>query len=48
MWRPLANRAVDAIEVGILVAAHRSLTHVSEEFLMRLTRRLKLLEAAAG
>ena len=48
VWRPLANRAVNAIEVGIVVAAHRSLSHVTEEFLMRLTRRLKLLEAAAG
>lgn len=48
VWRPLANRAVNAIEVGIVVAAHRSLSHVTEEFLMRLTRRLKLLEAAAS
>jgi DNA-binding transcriptional LysR family regulator len=48
VWRPLANRAVNAIEVGILVPAHRSLSHVAKQFLDRLTRRLKQLELAAS
>lgn len=48
VWRPLAHRAVNAIEVGIVVASHRTLSHVTEQFLSRLTRRLKQLELAAG
>ena len=44
VWRPLAHRAVNAIEVGILVPAHRSLSHVTRQFLDRLIRRLKQLE----
>jgi hypothetical protein len=47
VWRPLANRAVNAIEVGILVPSHRSLSHVTRQFLDRLMRRLKQLELAA-
>jgi DNA-binding transcriptional LysR family regulator len=47
VWRPLAHRAVNAIEVGILVPAHRSLSHVTRQFLDRLIRRLKQLELAA-
>ena len=48
VWRPLANRAVNAIEVGILVPAHRTLSHVTRQFLERLVRRLKQLELAAA
>jgi DNA-binding transcriptional LysR family regulator len=48
VWRPLANRAVNAIEVGILIPAHRSLSHVSRQFLERVVRRLKQLELAAA
>ena len=48
VWRPLANRAVNAIEVGILVPEQRSLSHVTRQFLDRLTRRLKQLEIAAA
>ena len=48
VWRPLANRAVNAIEVGILIPSHRSLSHVTLQFLERITRRLKQLELAAA
>jgi hypothetical protein len=48
VWRPLANRAVNAIEVGIVVPSHRNLSHVSRQFLERLIRRLKQLELAAA
>ncbi|MBP6850289.1 MAG: LysR family transcriptional regulator [Rhodoferax sp.] len=48
VWRPLANRAVNAIEVGIVVPGHRSLSHVTRQFLDRLVRRLKQLELAAA
>ncbi len=48
VWRPLANRAINAIEVGILVPSHRTLSHVSKQFLERITRRLKQLELAAA
>jgi len=44
VWRPLANKAINAIEVGIVIASHRSLSHVSRQFLERITRRLKQLE----
>lgn len=48
VWRPLDNRAVNAIEVGIVIAAQRELSHVTKQFLERLTRRLKQLELAAA
>ena len=48
VWRPLANRAVNAIEVGIVIASHRTLSNVTKQFLERLTRRLKQLELAAA
>lgn len=48
VWRPLANKAVNAIEVGILIPSHRSLSHVTRQFLERITRRLKQLEAVAS
>lgn len=47
VWRPLDNEAINAIQVGILVPSHRSLSHVTEQFLERLVRRLKQLELAA-
>ena len=48
VWRPLANRAINAIEVGILIPSHRTLSHVTLQFLERITRRLKQLELAAA
>lgn len=47
VWRPLDNEAINAIQVGILIPSHRSLSHVAEQFLERLVRRLKQLELAA-
>jgi DNA-binding transcriptional LysR family regulator len=47
VWRPLANKAINAIEVGILMPSHRNLSHVTRQFLDRITRRLKQLEAAS-
>ena len=48
VWRPLANAAINAIEVGIIIPSHRALPHVSVQFLERITRRLKQLELAAA
>lgn len=48
VWRPLANQAINAIEVGIVIASHRSLSHVSRQFLERITRRLKQMELASA
>jgi DNA-binding transcriptional LysR family regulator len=47
VWRPLSNRAINAIEVGVMVPSHRTLSHVTRQFLERITRRLKQLELAA-
>lgn len=48
VWRPLANHAINAIEVGILVRTHHGLSHVAAEFVDRIARRLKQIEAAAN
>jgi DNA-binding transcriptional LysR family regulator len=48
VWRPLANKAINTIGVGILIPSHRSLSHVTRQFLERITRRLKQLELAAS
>ena len=48
VWRPLANKAINTIGVGILIPSHRSLSHVTGQFLERITRRLKQLELAAS
>ncbi len=48
VWRPLANKAVNEIEVGIVIPSHRNLSHVTRQFLDRITRRLKQLEVAAS
>jgi len=48
VWRPLANEAVNAIEVGIVIPSHRSLSHVTRQFLERITRRLKQMAVAAS
>lgn len=47
-WRPLANPAINAIQVGIVVPTHRTLSHVTLQFVKRLTRRLKQLELNAS
>jgi hypothetical protein len=36
------------IAVGILIPSHRNLSHVTRQFLERITRRLKQLEIAAS
>lgn len=48
VWRPLAVPTINAIKVGIMVPTHRTLSHVTAEFLERITRRLKQLEVAAA
>ena len=48
VWRPLANKAINAIEVGIVVPSHRALSHVTGQFLERITKRLKQLELTAA
>ena len=48
VWRALDNRAVNAIEVGIVIPSHRALSHVTLQFLERITRRLKQLELTAA
>jgi DNA-binding transcriptional LysR family regulator len=48
VWRPLSNDAINAIEVGILVRTKHGLSHVAAEFVDRIARRLKQMEAAAN
>jgi len=48
VWRPLANKAINQIAVGIVIPSHRNLSHVTRQFLERITRRLKQLEAASA
>jgi len=47
VWLPLANAAINAIEVGIITPSNRTLSHVTLEFLERITRRLKQLALSA-
>ena len=47
VWLPLANAAINAIEVGIVTPSNRTLSHVTLEFLERITRRLKQLAMSA-
>ena len=44
---PLAYAAINAIEVGIVTPSNRTLSHVTLEFLERITRRLKQLAMSA-
>ena len=48
VWRPLANKAINQIAVGIVIPSHRNLSHVTRQFLERIMRRLKQLEAASA
>ena len=48
VWRPLANARINKIEVGILTPSHRTLSHVSLQFVERIALRLKQLELAAS
>ena len=45
VWRPFDVPALNAIQVGILVPTNRALQRVTQDFLARLTKRLKQLEA---
>lgn len=48
VWRPFELPALNGIQVGILVPTQRTLQHVTQNFLARLTKRLKQLEATAA
>jgi DNA-binding transcriptional LysR family regulator len=48
VWRPFDLPALNGIQVGILVPTQRALQHVTQNFLARLTRRLKQLETTAA
>ena len=48
VWRPFSNPQINAIQVGIVIPSHRSLSHVTRQFLERITRRLKQLELTAS
>lgn len=48
VWRPLANPAINQIKVGVVVPTHRTLPHVTLQFVERITRRLKQLELNAS
>ena len=55
VWRPLANakiNKINKIEVGILTPSHRTLSHVTLQFVERIALRLKQVElvelAASG
>jgi DNA-binding transcriptional LysR family regulator len=47
VWRPLANAMINKIEVGILTPSHRTLSHVTLQFVERITLRLKQMELAS-
>jgi DNA-binding transcriptional LysR family regulator len=47
VWRPLANPVINKIEVGILIPSHRVLSHVTLQFVERITKRFKQLELAS-
>lgn len=47
VWRPLANakiNKINKIEVGILTPSHRTLSHVTLQFVERIALRLKQVE----
>jgi len=48
VWRPFDVPALNEIQVGVMVPTNRSLPHVTQNFLARLTKRLKQLEATAA
>jgi len=48
VWRPLAVAELEQLQIGIVVPAQRVLPSVTRNFIERLTRKLKELEAAAG
>ena len=48
VWRPFDVPALNDIQVGIMVPTNRTLQHVTQNFLARLTKRLKQLEATAA
>ena len=50
VWRPLANakiNKINKIEVGILTPPHRTLSHVTLQFVERIALRLKQVELVA-
>ena len=48
VWRPLANAKINKIEVGILTPSHRTLSHVTLQFVERIALRLKQVELVAS
>jgi DNA-binding transcriptional LysR family regulator len=48
VWRPFDVPTLNDIQVGIMVPTHRTLPNVTQNFLARLTKRLKQVEAAAA
>lgn len=48
IWRPFDVPALNSIQVGILVPTHRVLQHVTQNFLARMAKKLKQLEATAA
>ena len=48
VWRPFDIPALNGMKVGILVPSHRALPHVTQNFVARLARQLKQLEAVAA
>lgn len=48
VWRPFELPALDNIQVGVIVPTQRALQNVSQNFLARLSKRLKQLEATAA
>ena len=48
VWRPLSNAAINAIKVAVIVPTHRTLSHVTLQFVERISRKLKQLELSAA
>ena len=48
VWRPFDLPALNEMQVGILIPTQRVLPHVTQNFVARMTRKLKQLEAVAA
>jgi DNA-binding transcriptional LysR family regulator len=48
VWRPFDLPALNSMQVGILVPTQRALPNVTQNFVARMTRKLKQLEALAA
>ncbi len=48
VWRPFAEPAINQLQAGVIVPAHRALPHMTSVFLERIVRRFRQTEAVAS